>query len=472
MQNFGCYKSNDMDIVKGIRGVFGSVTKASGLPYPEWQFIRNVWVQMTDNTDKYIDLIYKGNVYAHSIISHIIDKASDAPGGVYRVVDKKKASAYKVATKGIYSPKTQMSAMLLKSQAFEEIDDHPFLDLMETPNPIMSGKQLRRELLGYERITGNSYLYASVPGVGKNATVPQQLWVIPSPCVEIVVGTRSEPVAGYKISYFTEGIIPKDRIMHMKTFNPVADPVGQSWLYGMAPAQAGRRTFGEFDAAETAQGTLFKNMGPGGILSGQEKNSISESQGIQIQDKFIQRHTGLVNGGGIVVTPAQVTWQEMGLSPVDLNIIEAKGDLLQEICAIYNYPKERITGSQNTASQGLADKQVITSCVMPLLRDMDDVITMFIRKAYNDNTLVYISDTQYYPELQEDRKDLATWLEQAWWIKVNEKRKAMDYDEDPDGDVMLVPSGMVKLQDAIADVEDPNMDMLNDEGVNDYDEQN
>lgn len=461
-----------MDIVKGIRGVFGSVAKASGLPYPEWQFVRNMWVQMTDDTSKYIDLVYKGNVYAHAIISHIIDKASDAPGGIYRIADKKKASAYKVATTGMYSPKSHIAAATLKAQAFDEVDNHPFLDLMEKPNPLMSGKQFRRELLGYERITGNSYMYAAVPGVGKNATIPQQLWVIPSPCVEIVMGTRTDPVAGYKVSYFMEDTIPKDRIMHMRTFNPVVGPINHNWLYGMAPARAGRRTFGEFDAAETAQGTLFKNMGPGGILSGSEPKAISEAQGIQIQDKFIQRHTGLVNGGGIVVTPAQVTWQEMGLSPVDLNIIEAKGDLLQEICAIYNYPKERITGSQNTASQGLADKQVITSCVMPLLRDFDDCITRFIRKAYNDDSLVYISDTQYYPELQEDRKDLATWLSQAWWVKVNEKRKAMDYDEEPDGDVMLVPSGMVKLQDAIADVADPNIDLLDEQGLNDYDEEN
>lgn len=452
------------DITKVFRGTAGR-KKSLGLPYPEWTLIRDMWVQMTDDTSKYIDLVYKSNVYAHAIISHIIDKASDAPGGVFRITNQKKAKAYDAVRKGLYTAQSMLTLMSLKAQAFEEIEGHPFIDLMENPNPIMSGKQLRRELMGYERITGNAYMYAATPGVGLNANQPQQLWVIPSPCVRIVMGTRTDPVKGYEISYFTEGIIPKERIMHMKTFNPVADPINSNWLYGMAPALAARRTLGEFEAAETAQGTLFKNMGPGGILSGEEKGSITEAQGAQIQDRFMQRHTGLLNGGGIVVTPARVSWQEIGMSPVDLNLIEAKDDLLQEICAIYHYPKERITGSQNTASQGLADKQVITSCVMPLLRDFDDCVTRFIRQAYNDQTLVYISDTQYYPELQEDRKDLSEWLSKAWWIKVNEKRKAMDYDEVPDGDVMLVPSGLVKLEDVVADVVDPDIDMLEGAGA-------
>lgn len=451
------------DLVKAFRGIANK--KSLGLPFPEWTMVRDMWVQMTDDTSKYIDLVYKGNVYAHAIINHIIDKASDAPGGIYKISDNKKSKAFYAIKRGAYNRYSVPILTTLKAQAFDEVDDHPFLELMDNPNPLMSGKQLRREIMGYERITGNAYMYAASPTSGINAGGPAQLWVIPSPCVEIVAGTRTDPVRGYRVSYFTEEVIAKEKVMHMKTFNPVRDPINHNWLYGMSPAMAGRRTLGEFEAAETAQGTLFKNMGPGGILSGQEKGSITEAQGIQIQDRFVQRHTGLINGGGIVVTPAQITFQEIGMSAVDLNLVAAKDDLLQELCAIYHYPKERITGSQNTASQGLADKQVITSCVMPLLRDFDDCVTRFIRQAYNDPTLVYISDTQYFPELQEDRKDLSEWLSKAWWIKVNEKRRAMDYDEDPDGDVMLVPSGYIPLSDVVADLSDPDIDILDSQGL-------
>ncbi len=462
-----------MNIAKGLRGLFRGERKALGLPYPQWSLVGGMWVQMTDSGAKYIDEAFKATSYVHSIVSHIADKASDAPGGVYRVKDKQKAKAYFAVTKGRQTSESFKKAITLKAQAFDLVDGHHYMGVIENPNPTQTGKQLRRELFGYTLVTGNAYRYDAVPGVGMNGGLPKQQWIIPSPCVEIVTsGNRSEPVKGYKVAYFTEDILDEHRVMHMKMMNLVSDIVGNNWLYGMSPLQAGRATLGQMKAAATAQGTLFQNMGPLGIISGDGTDHLNEETAVGIQDKFTQSHTGILNGGKIVVTPADVKFTEIGISPVDLNIIEGKADLLQELCALYHYPKERITGSQNTASQGLADKQVITSCVMPLLRDYDDSETKHIRRVYNDDSLVYISDTQYFPELQEDRKDLSEWLSKAWWIKVNEKRRAMDYDEDPDGDVMLVPSGLVKLEDAVADLVDPDIDMLDAAGALDGNNQN
>lgn len=449
--------------------ILGVEKKSLGLPYPDWQFIGGLWVQMEDDPKKYIDDGFKGNVYMHAIVSHIIDKASDAPGAVYKIKDPRKAKAYSVVTKGIQNPGSIQKALTLKSQAFDEIEGHPFMDLMKNPNPLTTEKQFKREFLGYERITGNSYAYAATPGIGINAEKPIQLWVIPSPTVTIVAGDRQNPIKGYSVTYYGDEPIPKNKVIHMKTFNPVSSVIGGNWLYGMSPVQANRAGISQFKQANQAQGTLFKNMGPGGLISGMKDGVFTEPQGIAIQDKFVQRHTGTLNGGGLVLTPAQLQYTQIGMSSVDLNIIAAKGDLLQEICASYGYPKERITGSANTASQGMADKQVITSCVMPLLRDFDDTMTSFIREAYKDDELVYISDTQYFPELQQDRKDLSVWLGASWWLNTNEKRRAMDYEEIPDGDIMLVPSGLAKYEDIIADQVDPDIDMLDEEGLNDFD---
>lgn len=169
-----------------------------------------------------------------------------------------------------------------------------------------------------------------------------------------------------------------------------------------------------------------------------------------------------------MVTPADVKFTAIGMSPVDLNILAAKGDILQAICAVYRYPKELFTGAQNVSSQGENNRKFITSCVLPLLIDFDDVMTSFIQQAYNDPTLVYISDTQYFPELQPNRKELAEWLKlMEDKLKIDEIRAAMDYDELEDGlgNYVLVPSGKVKLQDVVEDVVEPDIDMLDNEGL-------
>jgi HK97 family phage portal protein len=454
-----------VDIVKGIRSLIGSGNvKGNGLPYPSWQFLGDMWVQMNDDGRNYINKAWKANSYIRAITDHIADKASDAPVTVYRIKDKKKAAAFQAITKGQWSDEVFKKAMVLKAQAFDEVENHEFANLINgKPNTYQTGKQLRRELHGYKIVTGNSYMYASTVGEKySDGFKPVRLWCIPSPCVNIVSGDRVNPVKGYKVSYYGDDAIDPRNIAHFKELNLVTDVTGNQWLYGLSRLSSGRATIGQFEQSEKAQGTLFKNMGPLGIVSGSgESSGLDEEQAIAIQDKFENRHTGLINGGKLVVTPSDVKYTAIGISPVDLNLIEAKGDLLQEICALlYNYPKERITGSQNTASQGTADKQVITSCVLPLLRDFDDTMTFYVRQAYNDESLVVISDTQYYPELQQNMKELAEWLGKAWWIKVNEKRRAMDYDEVPDGDVMLVPSGMSLLSDVITPATDVDLNML------------
>src|SRR5690606_26349167 len=145
------------------------------------------------------------NAYVFSIVSHIVDKASDAPGQVYRVTDDVKSKQWKMLTKDNHDFMSVMKARVLKAQAFEEVEGHEFIKLLEKPNPLQTGKQMKRELMGYHEITGNGYLYVATPGVGINGSKPSQLWVVPSPAVNIVAGTRMAPVAGYKVNYYEIG---------------------------------------------------------------------------------------------------------------------------------------------------------------------------------------------------------------------------------------------------------------------------
>lgn len=455
-----------MNIIRGLRSFFqgDNVNRGEGLPYANWQMVGGMWVQMTDDGRNYINKAYNANNYIRAIVEDIASKASTANVEIYKIKSKTKARKYYSTVKSGFSSEKFIKSMVLKAQAFDQLEDHPFLDLInQKPNTFQTGKQLKKELHGYKLVTGNSYMYASVKGENySDGKHPQRLWSIPSPAVNIVAGDLVNPVRGYEVNYYSEDLIPTYQIAHFKEMNLVSDITGNQWLYGRSRLSSARDTIGGFKNANMAQNTLFQNMGPVGIVSGNggEQSGLTEESGIAIQDKFEQKHTGLHNGGKLVVTPADVKFTALGISPVDLNLIEAKGELLQELCALYNYPKENFEGSQNVASQGTADKKVITSCVIPLLSDFDDVLTAYVREAYNDDSLVVISDIQHFEELQENRKQLAEWLNQAWWIKVNEKRRVMDYDEVDGGDVMLVPMGLSKLEDVIADSPDIDIDLL------------
>lgn len=460
-----------MNIIKGLKSVAKGVNiqkKQLGLPYPSWSLVNGRWIEAVDSGDSYIDKGYKSIPYIYAIISQIIDKASDAPLQVMRVVNQDKAKAYKLLTKGAQTPASLLKAKILKAQAYEVVENHHFLNVLRNPNPIDTEKTLKEGLLGYLQLTGNAYMYGANAGIGNNATKPVELWCIPSPCVQIVPGDRRNPVSGYKISYFAEDSIPKNKIMHIKYFNPVSDVDSANWLYGMSPLRSACRLMAQIESADIATGTLFRNMGPAGILSGNDDvDMVSEEVAIGIQDKFRQNHMGVYNAGDIIVTPAKVTWQQIGVSPVDLKIIEAEGNFLQKLCAIYKYPKELITGSENVASQGWSDKQLVTKSVMPLLRRLDDAITQYIQECYNDTSIEAVSDLQYFPELAEDREQQTKWLKDADWLSFDEKRAVQDYEEMENGlgKAVLVGSGKTTLEDVVSGNNDPDVDMLDEEGL-------
>jgi hypothetical protein len=68
---------------------------------------------------------------------------------------------------------------------------------------------------------------------------------------------------------------------------------------------------------------------PLGILSGEKDSGILEQQASSIKDRFKQLYQGVNNAGDIAITSAAMKWNQIGLSPVDLNIIQSKEEILE-----------------------------------------------------------------------------------------------------------------------------------------------
>ena len=90
---------------------------------------------MVDNPDKYIREGFKANAYVFSIVNHIIDVASNAPGGVFKQVDAAKAEKFRLLRKSD-DFMSILSARIAKSQAFDEVGDHPFMEADEAAQPV------------------------------------------------------------------------------------------------------------------------------------------------------------------------------------------------------------------------------------------------------------------------------------------------------------------------------------------------
>ena len=448
---------------------FSPRKKELGLPAGvQWQFVNGLFIPYDNLDSVFITKGFKAIPIIQSLVSKIAEKAADATPQIMRIKDKRSAAKYFSQVKYLKDRKGAQELAELRVKAFEQVDDHPFLAVMDRPNPMMSGRELREASYAYCLITGNAIEYAASPGSGARGKQPIELWSIPSPCVKPVLsGDRRNPIEGYAVTYAYNKTIPKSQITHFKYFNPVGESQGyESSFWGFSPLGSARNQISQKRYADLAQGNLFANMGPAGMISGNQTRGavanaeLTTEQAVAVNDEFVKNHTGVHKAGSIIITPADVKWVQIGLSPVDLQILEFNKDFERQIANIYGYPSQLLNPDGTLANSDSGDVRVITNCVLPLLRKFDDIRTMKLREWYDDPSLVYMSDTDVYPELEVDKKALVEWMRMAY-CTVSEIRNAVGYTDAYDPKEVLIPSSVMRLSDLDApdlEMEDPLID--------------
>lgn len=413
----------------------------------QFAFRTGAWLWPDDNKDTYIDRGYKDIPNLYAIISLIIQKSSIVPFETYRVKNKSKYAKYKAAIESAQTPKDYARAIVLKSQALDRIEGSGIEELLLKPNDYQTTEQLFEQLDGYKLLTGNSYLWAWTPGVGRDAAKPIQLHVPPSTMVTVITGSIAEPVRAYKLEYLADPIENSD-MCHFKTWNPLASHNNiEDGIYGMSPLVSCRRLMQKYRDADISQGAMFKNMAPAGLLTGEKEANISEPQATAIKDRFKQLYGGVDKAGEIIVTSANMKWTQIGFSPVDLNTIEAKEEMLGELCNVYHMPIGMFTKVNSTENNMKESrKMMITDAVIPLVESRKGQLNRWLAPKFGDD-IVLEFDYTVFGEISEELELLVKTAKEMYWINPNEKRALTNYDKSPDPNMekYYFPSNLVTL---------------------------
>ena len=275
-------------------------------------------VYMGDNQESYIKDGYLFNPTVYSIVSFIAQKAATIPWGVYKIKDEKALSQFKSG-----SPELTVKKLLMQRKALEEVQDHELERIFKQPNPTQGWADYFEQVIGFKLVTGNGYIHCISPENGVNAGKIQELWNLASPLIEILAGDKMNPVKGYRMISEKNVTIPPEQIIHLKYWTP--EFTGGQMLYGLSPIRAARRVVSKSNASYDASTAAFQNSGMIGFIAGDKGTNepgLTNEQALAIQDK-INTFTNPKNRGRIPVTSANLKWQQMGMSPVDLNMIES-----------------------------------------------------------------------------------------------------------------------------------------------------
>ena len=244
-------------------------------------------------------------------------------------------------------------------------------------------------------------------------------------------------------------------VIHLKYFNPYFNTNGQQ-LYGLSPLQAAYRTVQRSNDAKDTSVGMLQNQGPKGILYADESNDFGPEQAGKLKEDFYNQYGtktqgGIIqNAGKILIAGAKLGWVNMGLSPVDLQLLESEKITLRELCNVYGVNSALFNDPDNKTYNNMkeAKKEMLTQVVLPELVLIRDAFNRFFEGEIGSGYYIDF-DITVFPELQEDMKELSAILSQSWWITPNEKRQAMRYDTVQD-DVMnaiYIPAGYLPIDE-------------------------
>lgn len=317
-----------------------------------------------------------------------------------------------------------------------ELEEHPLLALLQNPNPRQSGSAFMEAVIGYFLLSGNSYVEAIVNSAG----TPVELYPLRPDRLSIVAGNHGVPAAyeysvnGQKRQVVCDPITGKATILHLKSFHPQND-----W-YGFSAIEAAAQSIDQHNVVAGHNLALLQNGGrPSGALCVQGKGLTAE-QRETLREDMRRLYEGGENAGRLMVLEGDFQWQEMGLSPKDLDFIEGKNVSAREIAQAFGVPPMLVgvPGDATFANYKEARYHLWEDTIISLLDFMISELNRWLVPYFEEGgkKLRLAYDPDSIPALTPRREALWEKVSKTPFLTINEKRNAVGYSPLTEGDML------------------------------------
>jgi HK97 family phage portal protein len=355
---------------------------------------------------------YRKNVVAYQAINKIADAVASVPWNVFR-------------------GETELTA-------------HPLTELLARPNPMQSGAQYMRAKVGFFLLAGNGYEERVT--VGGNV---RELYQLRPDRMQIIPGSNGFPIAyQYKASGRTirwdvePGTFDCD-VRHLKSFNPLDD-----W-YGLSAIEAGAFAVDQNNQAmEWMQALLQNSARPSGALSSPQDKDLTDEQFNRLKAQIEDQYSGARNAGRPMLLEGGLKWEQMGLSPVDMQIIETKFSSARDVALALGVPPQLlgIPGDNTYSNYAEARLAFWEDTVIPLLDVIADDWNYWLAEPMG---VQLRPDLDQIPAIADKRRILWDMADKATDLTLNERRAMKGYEPIAGGDEILVASSQISLGMAV-----------------------
>jgi HK97 family phage portal protein len=274
---------------------------------------------------------------------------------------------------------------LMASEEGRRLSSHPLLTLLRRPNPHQSGSELLEAAYAYLQTAGNAYLHAVVT----DGEVKGIFGLRPDRMQAVVGGDGYAEAYAYTSGGRTQTLRQDTRpvasVLHMALFHPLDD------LYGLAPLEAAQTSLDLHNAASRWNKALLDNSArpSGALVYSAGAGTLTHQQFDRLKGELEVAFQGAANAGRPMVLEGGLDWKPIGISPRDMDFIEAKHVAAREIALAFGVPPMLlgIPGDNTYANMAEANRALWRQTIVPLVRRVADELSFWLAPAFGGVTV-------------------------------------------------------------------------------------
>lgn len=306
-----------------------------------------------------------------------------------------------------------------------EYETHPLLDLLKRPNDRQAGFAFMEALYGQLLLSGNAYVERV--SAGGEAS---ELHLLRPDRVTVETDAGGWPVALAYRSGAGKRIIPTAggrlaQALHVTLFHPLDDH------YGFPPLQAALMALDTHNAAGSWNKALLDNSArPSGALvyAPKEGGNLTDEQFDRLKAELEEGYSGHARAGRPLLLEGGLDWKSMGLTPKDMDFIEAKSAASRDIALAFGVPPMLlgIPGDNTYSNYREANRAFYRTTITPIVSRIATEFSAWLAPKYGESLRLWF-DADQIGGLSGERDALWDRVNNATFLTEDEKREAVGY---------------------------------------------
>ncbi|MDD5362306.1 MAG: phage portal protein [Ignavibacteria bacterium] len=319
-----------------------------------------------------------------------------------------------------------------------EVEDHEFINVLETPNQNLSRAELMINTLANMDIYGDAYWFLLKT---KKYNSLREIHILNPKFVQISIDYNTGLVNGYNYSFVDSGktqniFYDVNDVIHFKHQNYI----NSSSPYGLSIIKQNALVLNIFLEMTVYQSNFLNHDGiPRAYL--QAKDNPSAEQIKAIKEQFQGLYAGSKNAGKLPILEGGMTFEKLSLSPKELDYIESFKLFQKQVYEMFQVP-EVLLGTSQTVNRSTSQTHLTSfyqNTIEPMLNVIDEKCNLYLKLNYKKDNIFLKHKLPDIIDPDLEYKTLSFGLQNGA-ISIEEYRKYLHYSGNKTVGTYLTPN--------------------------------